>query len=76
MPRLASKNRDKVKTERISVVITPVLKDQVEKIAFIQRKTLNELMNDIIKGYVKKHGADLKKYGETFDSEDSATPEK
>ena len=72
MPRLASKNRDKVKTERLSVVTTPIIKDKIDKIAFIQRKTLNELMNDILKAYIKKHGADLQKYKDTFGNEAEA----
>lgn len=75
MPRLPATNRDKVKTERVSVVTTPIIKGRIEKIAFMQRKTINELINDILKAYIKKHGADLQKYKETFESEDQETQE-
>lgn len=73
MPRLPATNRNKVKTERISVVITPKMKDQIDKIRYMQRKTLNELMNDIIQAYIKKHGADLKKFKETFEESETET---
>lgn len=69
MPRLPATNRNKVKTERVSVVTTPIIKGRIEKIAFIQRKTINELINDILKAYIKKHGADLQKYADTFGEE-------
>lgn len=74
MPRLPAANRNKVKTERLSVVTTPIIKGRIEKIAFIQRKTLNELMNDILKAYIKKHGDDLKKYDETFGTDTEEAP--
>ncbi len=72
MPRLPAANRTKLKTERLSVVTTPVIKNKIEKIAFIQQKTINELMNDILKAYIRNHGADLKKYNDTFGTEENS----
>lgn len=70
MPRAQNPKREQVRTERISVLTTPVIKDKIEKIAFIQRKTLNELINDIFKAYIRKHADDLKKYNDTFKEDD------
>lgn len=75
MPRLPATNRNKLKTERLSVVTTQTIKDKIEKIAFMQQKTINELMNDILKAYIKKHGADLQKYKDTFGAEDENSEE-
>jgi len=66
MPRTPATNREKLKTERMSVVTTPAIKSKIEKIAFMQQKTINELMNDILKAYIQKHGTDLQRYIETF----------
>ena len=41
----------------------------------MQQKTINELMNDILKAYIKKHGADLQKYKDTFGAEDENSEE-
>ena len=75
MPRLPATNRNKLKTERLSVVTTQTIKAKIEKIAFMQQKTINELMNDILKAYIKKHGADLQKYKDTFGAEDENSEE-
>jgi len=75
MPRLPATNRNKLKTERLSVVTTQTIKAKIEKIAFMQQKTINELMNDILKAYIKKHGADLQKYKDTFGAEDENNEE-
>lgn len=70
MPRPISANRNKVRTERVSVVTTPVIKAKIEKIAFMQRKTINEVMNDVMKTYIKNHTDDLQKYTDTFGADD------
>lgn len=76
MPRPISTNRNKVRTERVSVVTTPVIKAKIEKIAFMQRKTINEFMNDIMKTHIRTHKDLLDKYNETFgtDDEEEAEP--
>lgn len=69
MPKPQNPNRER-RTERISVLTTPVIKGKIERIAFMQRKTLNELVNDVFKAYIRKHSDDLKKYAETFNEEE------
>ena len=70
MPRLPATNRNKLKTERLSVVTTQTIKAKIEKIAFMQRKTINEVMNDVMKTYIRNHTDDLKKYTDTFGADD------
>lgn len=69
MARLPATDRTNLRTERVSVVTTHTIKDKLEKISLIQQKTINELMNDILKAYIKKHGADLQKYKDIFGAE-------
>lgn len=69
MARPPATDRTNLRTKRLSVVTTQTIKDKIEKIAFIQQKTINELMNDILKAYIKKHGIDLQKYKDTFGAE-------
>lgn len=66
MARPPSTDRTNLRTERVSVVTTQTIKDKIEKISFMQHKTLNKLVNDILEAYIKEHGADLQKYKDTF----------
>lgn len=69
MSRPPSTDRTNLRTERVSVVTTQTIKGRLEKISFMQHKTLNDLVNDILEVYIKKHGADLQKYKDTFGAE-------
>ena len=69
MARPPATDRTNLRTERVSVVTTQAIKDRLEKISFMQHKTLNELINDFLKACIKKHGADLQKFKDTFETE-------
>lgn len=71
MPRPPATNRDKLKTERLSVLTTYSNKENLNKIAFMQRKAVNELLNDMIAAYISRHKADIQKYDQTFVTENS-----
>lgn len=69
MARPPTTDRTNLRTERISVVTTQTIKNKIEKISFMQHKTLNELVNDILEAYIKEHREDLQKYKDTFEAE-------
>ena len=69
MARPPSTDRTNLRTERLSVVTTPIIKGRIEKISFMQHKTLNKLVNDILEVYIKEHREDLQKYEDTFGAE-------
>ena len=69
MARPSATDRTNLRTERISVVTTQTIKDKIKKISFMQHKTLNELVNDILEAYIKEHREDLQKYKDTFGAE-------
>lgn len=69
MARPPTTDRTNLRTERVSVVTTQTIKDKIEKISFMQHKTLNELVNDILEAYIKEHREDLQKYKDTFGAE-------
>jgi hypothetical protein len=69
MARPPATDRTNLRTERVSVVTTQTIKDKIEKISFMQHKTLNELVNDILEAYIKEHREDLQKYKDTFGAE-------
>ena len=69
MARPPATDRTNLRTERVSVVTTQSIKAEIEKIAFMQQKTINELVNDILEAYIKEHRKDLQKYKDTFGAE-------
>lgn len=47
---------------RISMLTKKDIKEDLQKIAWTQRKTLNELINTIAENYIKEHQADIKEH--------------
>jgi hypothetical protein len=70
MPRTKSANQSQVKSERISVLLSPVLKEKLEKIRVIQRTSMNAIIIELLEKYAKKHSEDIQKYDNTFLSEE------
>lgn len=47
---------------RISVLTKKSIKEDLQKIAWVQRKTLNQLINSIAESYIQEHQAELKEH--------------
>ena len=58
------------KSERLAIFVTPRTKVDLLKIAAVQRKSLNEVVNNAIAEYLDKHGKDIQRYDDFF-GEDS-----
>lgn len=52
--------------KRISVSIRPSVYEGIQKIAYIQRKSASELLEDIMKQYINKHEQELAEYKKLF----------
>lgn len=48
--------------KRISVVVFPSVYDQIKKIAYIERKSVSDLIGELLSGYVSKNTEKLKEY--------------
>ena len=54
------------KTARINVLLKESVKEDANKVAYMQRDTLNSVINKLLEQYVADHQDDLKKYDEVF----------
>lgn len=64
MARTVSNNT--VKKERVSLALDAELKERIEKIAVMQKMSLNALISELIQNYIRKHMDLVKKHDETF----------
>lgn len=60
------------KTERLAVFVTPRTKEDVMKVAAVQRASLNMVINNAIAEYINSHGKDIQRYDDFF-GEDTLT---
>lgn len=60
-----SRGRPKAERElkkRISLSVLPSLYDDIQKIAYVQRKSVSELMSAMMEEYRESHAAELAEY--------------
>ncbi len=69
MPRIKSDDPDHLRTVKTSIVVTPAIKRNMDKIATMQQKTLNSLIVETLENYIKKHHEEIKKYDATFEKD-------
>lgn len=50
------------KSKRLNLLLYPSLHTDLEKIAYVKRCSVNDLINSAMRAYVSKHGEDLAKY--------------
>ena len=57
------------KTERLAVLVTPRTKEDLMKVAAVQRASLNKVINVAIAEYIQNHGKDIQRYDYFFGEE-------
>lgn len=50
--------------KRISLSVLPSLYEDIQKIAYVQRCSVSELIGALLEGYRAEHKAEIQKYGE------------
>lgn len=50
------------KSKRLNLLLYPSLHTDLEKIAYVKRCSVNDLINSTMRAYVARHGEDLAKY--------------
>ena len=66
MSRGRPKSNEEIKSKRISLLVRPSTYNAVEKIVYVNRDSINGLVNDFFDSYVANHADDVKKYDELF----------
>lgn len=54
------------KTKRLNLTITPALAEDLKKIAKMEDKSVNALINDVMKAYAISNQATIERYNEVF----------
>lgn len=49
--------------KRISLSVLPSLYEDIQKIAYVQRRSVSELIGELLEGYRAEHEADIQRYG-------------
>ena len=60
------------KTERLAIFVTPRTREDLLKIAAVQRTSVNMIVNNAIAEYLEKHGKDIQRFNDFF-GEDTLT---
>ena len=60
------------KSERLAILVTPRTKDDLTKVAAVQRTSINMIVNNAIAEYLNTHGKDIQRYNDFF-GEDTLT---
>jgi hypothetical protein len=50
--------------KRISLSVLPSLYEDIQKIAYVQRRSVSELIGELLEGYRAEHEADIQRYGD------------
>lgn len=65
----ASQNEEKKperKSVRVNLLFRPSTKDSIDKLAFINKTSINDLINTVLDAYIEEHKADIEKYNSFF----------
>ena len=55
-----------IKSKRVQMLIYPDVMEDIKKIAHMQRKSVNGLINELLDEYRREHAADLEQYKEIY----------
>ena len=58
------KEEDRELKKRISLSVLPSLYEDIQKIAYVQRRSVSELIGDLLEGYRAEHEAEIQGYGD------------
>ncbi len=50
--------------KRISLSVLPSLYEDIQKIAYVQRRSVSELIGELLEGYRAEHEAEIQGYGD------------
>ena len=67
MPRIAMSGE--ARSERIAVLTTITTRRNLDKVAMVQRTSVNDIINTAIAEYLEKHKADIERYNAFFGEE-------
>jgi predicted transcriptional regulator len=57
------------RNERIALLVTPTTRDNLSKLAMVQRTSINLVLNKAIEQYLEEHKADIDRYNAFFGEE-------
>ena len=55
---------DRELKKRISLSVLPSLYEDIQKIAYVQRRSVSELIGELLEGYRAEHEAEIQGYGD------------
>lgn len=61
---------DRETKKRISLAVLPSLYDDIQKIAYVQRRSISELVAQMMEEYKAAHAAELKEYQELHSAQE------
>ena len=67
MPRIQM--RGEPRSERIAVLATPTTRGNLDKVAMVQRTSVNDVINTAISEYLEKHSNEIERYNNFFGEE-------
>lgn len=50
--------------EAVSLSVLPSVYEDIQKIAYVQRRSVSELIGELLEGYRVEHKAEIQRYGE------------
>ena len=59
-------NTPETKSKRLNLLIYPSLLENLKKIATMQRRSVNELINDVLTEYAEQQAETIQRYNDTF----------
>ena len=62
--------RQEVKSRRLNLLLQPSILEDISKIAYLERTSVNDLINTALKSYAADRADEIKKYDEIFTKED------
>jgi predicted HicB family RNase H-like nuclease len=57
-----------MKTKRINLILQPSIVDDLSKIAYMKKNSINNLVNTILKDYAKEESMTIVRYNEVFNN--------
>ena len=67
MPRIQM--RGEPRNERVAVLTTQTTKSNLDKVAMVQRTSVNDVINTAIAEYLEKHRNEIERYNSFFGEE-------
>ena len=68
--------RAKVKGERIAFTIDKSTFEQLDKILYMQRRNVKEVLTPMVQSYIEQNKNEIKRYDKTFNVETATVPDK